>query len=209
MNHRHRDSANIAWQKNSELDLHARLTILKKRLRSGSNTGSFPTSPWSTEVAGSPPPACVQLAKKLQLTDIECEVLLLAAAIELDEEFYDLLAQCPQARGIPAATVSLACQLYGSSVWDAFSPNGTLRRLRLIEIQQSAGSPLIFSAIRVDERILNFLRGLNELDDRLLSVLQEWNPSARQIPLVKSLEQFASEIRERVAVGQGVQPVVQ
>src|SRR5262249_10275609 len=41
------------------------------------------------------------------------------------------------------------------------------RHWRLIEINQPGAQPLTTSALRADERIVNFLKGLNYLDDRL------------------------------------------
>src|SRR5262249_35111750 len=55
--------------------------------------------------------------------------------------------------------------------WEAVSPERPLRYWRLLEINQPAGRPLTTSALRADERIVNYLKGLHYLDDRLTPLL--------------------------------------
>ena len=54
---------------------------------------------------------------------------------------------------------------------EALSPERPLRYWRLIEINQPGSQPLTTSALRADERIVNYLKGLNYLDDRLAPLL--------------------------------------
>jgi hypothetical protein len=51
------------------------------------------------------------------------------------------------------------------------SPLRPLRHWRLVEINQQGNRPLTASALRADERAVNFLKGLSYLDDRLTAFL--------------------------------------
>ena len=64
-------------------------------------------------------------------------------------------------------------------------PIGLLRYWRLIEINQPGAQPLTASALRADERIVNYLKGLNTLDDRLttfISPIEAALPSDMALP---------------------------
>lgn len=114
-----------------------------------------------------PPPALVMLSRQFGLSRFEQEVLLLCVAMELDT---GLVALCARAQGDPNRpypTFALALTLFDEPAWDVLSPHRPLRYWRLIEITQPAGQPLTASPLRTDERIVNYLKGLNYLDDRL------------------------------------------
>lgn len=114
-----------------------------------------------------PPPALVMLAKRFGLTRFERSLLLLCAAIELDPHTAALCGRIngDALRSYP--TFALAMALFDDPHWDAISPERPLRYWQMIEINQPGGQPLTTSAVRADECILNFLKGLNYLDDRL------------------------------------------
>ncbi len=118
-----------------------------------------------------PPPAAIALSQRLGLSRFEREVLLLCAAIELDTRIAGL---CACVQGDPSQrypTFALALALFDEPTWDILSPEHPLRYWRLIEINQPGAQPLTTSPIRADERILNYLKGLNYLDDRLTPLL--------------------------------------
>ncbi|MGD8405175.1 MAG: ATP-binding protein [Anaerolineales bacterium] len=118
-----------------------------------------------------PPPALLILAQRLGLSRFEQELLLLCAAVELDTRIAGL---CAQAQGDPNRsypTFALGMALFDDPAWDALSPERPLRHWRLIEINQPGAQPLTTSPIRADERIVNYLKGLNYLDDRLTPLL--------------------------------------
>src|ERR1051326_3074584 len=112
------------------------------------------------------PPALVMLAQRLNLTSFERAVLLLCAAMELDTGMAALCAAA-QDPARPYPTFALALTVLENPAWEALSPDRPLRYWRLIEINQPGGQPLTTSALRADERIVNYLKGLNYLDDRL------------------------------------------
>ncbi|WP_375506026.1 ATP-binding protein [uncultured Nostoc sp.] len=118
-----------------------------------------------------PPPVLLLLSQKLDLSDFEQQVLLLCVAMELDPGIARLCARALDNSHQPYPTFALALSLFEQPTWDALSWERPLRYWRLIEIHQSGVQPLTTSGLRVDERILNYIKGLNSLDDRLVSLL--------------------------------------
>ena len=118
-----------------------------------------------------PPPALHILAQRLGLSRFEQELLLLCAAVELDTRIAGLCAGAQGDPNRPYPTFALGMALFDDPAWDALSPERPLRHWRLIEINQPGAQPLTTSPIRADERIVNYLKGLNYLDDRLTPLL--------------------------------------
>jgi ATPase family protein associated with various cellular activities (AAA)/winged helix domain-containing protein len=118
------------------------------------------------------PPALVLLARRFDLTAFERRVLLLAAAPELDTRIAALCARAQGDPGRPFPTFALALALFDEPSWDVLSPERPLRFWRLIEILQPAGQPLTAGALRADERIVNYVKGLNYLDERLAPLVR-------------------------------------
>ncbi len=117
------------------------------------------------------PPALVVLCKRLGLSRFERDVLLLCIALELDTRIAALCARAQDDPNKPYPTFALALALFDESAWDVLSPERPLRHLRLVEINQSGAQPLTTSPLRADERIVNYVKGLNYLDDRLASLV--------------------------------------
>lgn len=126
----------------------------------------------------SPPPALELLAVRLGLSEFERDTLLLCTAPDLDPAIANLLGTLQPASARGAPTFQLAQRVLDEPSWDALSPLRPLRYARLIEINQPGTTSLVTSALRADERVLNYLRGLNVLDERLSSVL---TPSAARV----------------------------
>ena len=140
----------------------------------------------------SPPPALEVLANRLGLNTFERDMLLLCAAVELDT---GMAALCGQAQDVPAPgeaprawpTFALGMSLFDDPSWDALSPDRPLRYWRLVEISQPGHTPLTVSPLRADERIVNFIKGVTYVEDRLIPFLtplplpshEEAPPSAR------------------------------
>jgi len=172
-----------SWMPNNEEYLAKALTWLRWRLR------KFAQLP-DTEIAGitekptaegvNPLPALILLSQKLGLSDFEQEILLLCVAMELDPGMARLCAKAQDNDHQPYPTFALALSLFDEPAWDALSWERPLRYWRLIEIHQSGVQPLTRSGLRVDERILNYVKGLNSLDNRLASLVmpletEEWD----------------------------------
>lgn len=118
-----------------------------------------------------PLPSLVQLSRQFGLTAFEQDTLLLGAALELDTRIASLCARAQDNSQRPFPTFALAMVLFDDPAWDILSPERPLRYWRLIEINQPHAQPLTTSALRVDERIVNAIKGLNYVDDRLSSLL--------------------------------------
>jgi hypothetical protein len=110
------------------------------------------------------PPALEALTSAFGLSAFESDLLLLCAGVELDAGFARLCAaaQRDQRR---CATFGLALAALPHPHWSAFSPAAPLRYWRLIEL--TPGETLIGSALRIDERVLHYLTGVDAFDDRL------------------------------------------
>jgi len=118
-----------------------------------------------------PPPALVVLSEQFGLSPFEQNVLLLCTAPELDTQIPTLCAQAQDNSNWGYPTFALALTCFEQPTWDALSPERPLRYWRFLEINQSSTQSLTISALRVDERIVNYIKGLNYLDDRLTSFL--------------------------------------
>ena len=140
-----------------------------------------------------PPPALVQLGQRLGLSEFEHHTLLLCAAMELDTRMGGLCAKAQRDPSRAYPTFALAFALFDQSTWDTLSPERPLRYWRLVEINQPSAQPLIASALKTDERIVNYIKGLNYLDDRLAPL---FTPVDRDAPLSPSQARTADALIE-------------
>jgi hypothetical protein len=145
-----------------------------------------------------PVPALIVLARRLGLSSFERNVLLLCAAMELDTSIASLCARAQPDPLRPYPTFALALTLFDTPTWDALSPERPLRYWRLIEINQPHGQPLTGSALRADERIVSYLKGLNYLDDRLVPLLSSLAAPADKNVLPPSQQRLADRICDRL-----------
>jgi len=118
-----------------------------------------------------PAPAMMLLSKRLGLTPFERNVLLLCIAMELDTSTAFLAARAHDDPSRPYPTFALALVAFDDAVWDAISPERPLLYWRLLEIAQGAGQPLTTSPLRADQRIVNYVKGLGHLDERIAPFL--------------------------------------
>ncbi|MFO7539811.1 MAG: ATP-binding protein [Chloroflexota bacterium] len=148
----------------------------------------------ATTEAVEPPPALLILARRLGLSRFEQEILLLCLGMELDTRLPALCAQAQDDPNRPFPTFALALALFDDPAWDALSPERPLRYWQLIEINQPGAQPLTTSALRVDERVLNYAKGLNYLDDRLAPLLAPFDVGQDDDPLPPSQETTVAQI---------------
>ncbi|MDN0075094.1 ATP-binding protein [Crenobacter sp. SG2303] len=134
-----------------------------------------PASALETARAAMPAPAAIdQLSDCFGLSAFERDVLLLCAGVEMDAQ---LAAQCTVVSGDfrrPGPTFGLALAALDEPHWSALAPVRPLRRWRLVEVEQVAG--VAQGRLRIDERILHYLAGVNYLDVRLGSLLRPLTP---------------------------------
>jgi hypothetical protein len=121
-------------------------------------------------------PSLKLLIERLGLSRFERNTLLLCAAAEFDTRAGELFARASGDSACAYATFALALSIFEEPAWDAMSPHRPLRYWRLIEINQPGSQSLTTSPLRADERIVNFIKGLNYLDDRLTTYLTPMEP---------------------------------
>jgi hypothetical protein len=134
-------------------------------------SGEAPAAPAKTQKDASPAaaPAIDVLTSLCGLSAFERDVLLLCAGVEMDSK---LAALCGEAQGYAQrnyATFGLAMAVLPSPHWSALAPSHPLRRFRLVDLDPAQG--LSAAPLRIDERILHYLAGVNLLDPRLQSLL--------------------------------------
>lgn len=152
----------------------------------------------AAEAATTPPPALALLGDRLGLSRFERDLLLLCAAIELDTR---LAARCARVQGPEHAypTFALAFALFDEPSWDALSPERPLRYWRLLEITQPGAHPLTTSPLRADERIVNYVKGLNYVDDRLAPLLAPLEADDGTTALPHSQQELVDRILARLS----------
>jgi hypothetical protein len=116
------------------------------------------------------PPALETLCSIFGLSSFERDLLLLCAGVELDSTVGSL---CAAVQGDPRRdypTFSLALAALPDTHWSALNPSSPLRRWHLIEIGN--GGKLTQSPLRIDERVLHYLTGVQYLDERLAGIVE-------------------------------------
>jgi hypothetical protein len=160
-----------------------------------------------------PPPALLLLGQRFDLSPFEQDLLLLCAGMELDLGLVNLCARAQQAlnQPHPYPSFGLALGLFDDPAWDVLSPERPLRYWQLIEINQPGAQPLLTSAIRIDERIANYLKGFNHLDDRLEPLLVPFEATPADAALSPSQQELAAGITDRIlsAIASHQPPVIQ
>ncbi len=156
-----------------------------------------------------PPPALVTLAQRFGLSQFERDALLLCAAVEFDPSFTSLYARAQGSTARTYPTFALALSALEKAEWEAVSAHRPLRYAHLIEVNQPGATPLTSSPLRADERVVDYLKGQNSLDERLSTLLALVDESEAQVS--ESQQAVADDILRRLgdAVTESVVPVVQ
>jgi len=157
-----------------------------------------------------PSPALILLSNALGLSEFDRHILALCTAMELNTRTADLCAKAQNNANKPYPTFALAFALFDDPDWGALSPHAPLRHWRLLEINQPGVQPLTGAALGADERIVNYLKGLNYLDDRLMPLLDpiQYESLAiqsdhRDEPLPHSQQQVLNNILEQLKHANG------
>jgi hypothetical protein len=214
-------TAQDSWQENNSRWLGAALAELRERLeefsqKSASANGAKPKSLSSapsqeTKQIAETSSALEVLSDRLGLSPFERNVLFLCVAMELDTRIADLCARAQDDPQKNFPTFALALALFDEPSWDALTPERPLRFWRLIEVSQLGGQPLTARALQADERIVNYVKGLNHLDERLSSLLSPLEISLDSIELAPSQQEIVRVIlrRWRQSAETGWLPAVQ
>jgi ATPase family associated with various cellular activities (AAA) len=127
-----------------------------------------------------PPAALDRLTGMFALSPFERSVLLLCAGVELDGRLADACAAAQRDPCKTCATFSLALAALPDAHWSALSRDRPLRHWRLVETQP--GATLVNAALRIDERILHLLAGVESSDERLDGIVTYMPPSSVAVP---------------------------
>ncbi|HWY03792.1 MAG TPA: AAA family ATPase [Candidatus Acidoferrum sp.] len=168
-------SSSSSWAEQNQAYLIAEFARLQHRLSTSEQIDAHKTTELETHVADSrsrmqPPPAIDLLSDLFALTAFERQLLLLCAGVEMDSR---LAERCAEVQGHPQktyVTFGLALGCLADSNWSALTPSRPLRRFRMLEVLP--GNNLTTAPLRIDERILHYLAGINVLDPRLESLLR-------------------------------------
>ncbi len=147
------------WNTVNQRELMAELADLRRLLRG---------EPGVTVTNSAP--ALDALSVRFGLSPFERRVVLLCAGMELEGDFAQECAAAPGAGGNPWPSFALALAAFPDAHWDALGNGGPLRHWHLLETIGTG--PLITSRLQLDERILFFITGIGQLDERLASLVE-------------------------------------
>jgi hypothetical protein len=170
----------VDWEAVNADFLKTTFAIVAKRLDALATDSSTPRAPprdWLTPRSDGATPALLQLRTTFDLSLFETATLALCAAHELDSSIGPMCARAMGDPSRPWPTFALALRAFESGSWDAVTADGPLRACRLLKIDRAIGQPLVQSALSCDERILDFLKGLNQLDGRLGPLVTPFAPT--------------------------------
>lgn len=137
--------------------------LLERAAATGGRAEDVAWPRWEGEAARAP--SLELLVQRFELTGFERDVLLLAAAIEMDGRFAELCARAPGSGGAHFPSFRLALASLPGGSWDALLSSSPLRRWELVRVEP--GADLSTARLQIDERILQHLLGLSEPDARL------------------------------------------
>ncbi|TDV48774.1 ATP-binding protein [Actinophytocola oryzae] len=182
------------WSAANHQHLAAALDTLTRRL-DPDRAEPLPGKAWTLPE----PPALDALRDGFGLTDFERDVLLLCAGVELDTDF---ARACAKAHGEPGrtwASFGLALSTLDNPHWGAVSPSAPLRACRLVTLSHPE-SPTA-GALRIEERVLHALVGLDYLDPAIAPLASSPPSATTDHPAVDALaRQWADPSTPHVAV---------
>jgi hypothetical protein len=191
------------WLEANQRLLGAEFARLRLRLAGQDEEGAR-TALGAATAALAQPAAIERLAGAFGLSAFERDLVLLAAGVEMDP---GLGALCGEAQGHPQRpwpTFALAAAALANPEWSALAPLRPLRRWRLLELDEA--SALASARIRIDERVLHFLAGLDYLDPRLAPLLR---PVEAADAMAASHAALRDAIAARLAQAPAPLPLVQ
>jgi hypothetical protein len=191
--------ATLDWVTANQAHLQAEFDLLAERIAAIAEAGPAPgEAEPALDAARAQLPAAAAIdavAGAFGLSAFERGLLLLAAGVEADPR---LSATCG------AATLELASAILADARWEALAPSAPLRRYRLVSL--STRSPLATAAVRIEERVLFHLMGVEAVEPALVPLVR----AHRAGPLVAdSHRAIAASIAGAWEPGRGGWPVIQ
>lgn len=162
-----------------------------------------PPRPSDRDVPGRADSALDFVCQTFGLSPFERQLLVLCAGVELEADLARYVAAATGTEGSPGhPTFALALAALPGSHWDAITPNRPLRRYQLVELGGEGGA--VYGRLRIPERVLHFLTGLQTPEPKLAGVLKLIDP-AKESDLAPSHRTIAQQVGEMWA---GEQPAV-
>jgi hypothetical protein len=166
---RHVDSTS-AMDANQQY-LIAEFARLKQRLTNGTNLPAACTASQTARgILAAPAPIDV-VSHRFGLSAFERDILLLCAGIEMDGELASCCAEHHAGLRRPLVTFALTLATLDGPHWSAITPAGALRRWRMIEVDEDVG--LTRGRLRIDERVLHYIAGIQYIDRRLQAFIRK------------------------------------
>ncbi len=178
--------------------------LLERRAAGAAGPEAVEPAVESFEIDGCPP-ALEALAAVFGLSPFERDVVMLAAGPELDAAFGALCAAAQGDARRTWPTFALALAALPEPHWSALSPQGALRYWRLLAVD--AGEGLASSPLRLDERVLHYLRGLEASDERLAGIVEPLPAARVLVPSHRAVAERLARAWARAAK-EGVPPPV-
>lgn len=185
------------WQKTNQQSLMIAIAQVRQALERKAGQTVNITKPPPTISQPSDNSALEQICHTFGLSTFERDILLMCAGIELDSSFAGLCAIAQGDPQKPYPTFSLALSTLEAAHWSALTPSAPLRQWRLIEV--GGGASLTHSPLRIDERILHYLAGVQHLDDRLIGIIQPIQETSSLVPSHQKLAQQLAETLSQTA----------
>jgi hypothetical protein len=167
------------WRAQNQAILHARIraihALLEKRLSKEESA-----APLTAIVPMAKPSAIAMVTEAFGLSAFEQSVLLLCAGVELD---HAIARTCGALQGDPhvrTATFGLALAALPEAHWSAITPSAPLRYRRLIDVLP--GPSLTTSPLRIEERVLHYLNGIDSDDPRLAGIVDRLEDDVELVP---------------------------
>jgi len=191
------------WSEANQRYLVAEFACLKLRLGAEGDPEAATANSENARVSLPGPAAIDTVAELFGLSAFERDLLLLVAGVEMDAELARLCAAAQGHSQRPNATFGIALAALDNPHWSALAALAPLRRWRLVEVDDSAG--LVSGKLRIDERILHYLAGVNYLDPRLQPLLR---PVATGSVMADAQRQIANAVLDRLQEKTAQNPVV-
>lgn len=180
-----RTEALTTWAEQNRLCLLREFSVLRRRLGDESTAEDREQRPEGMER----PAAIDALAAIFELSPFERGLLLLCAGAEMEPALAELCAQASGNSRRGFVTFGLAMSLLPDPHWSALAPCSPLRRYRLLSME--GGHGFTAAPLHIDERILHYIAGVNQMDQRLEGVV---SPRAGPEHLVEDHWRLAVEI---------------
>lgn len=177
------------WAVDSRRALRTHVTALAARLRALADSQTPPDDdPFDAVISDC---ALARLVAKFSLSRFERDLLVLTAGVEIDAELPALIAKLHGDARRTRPTLALALRGLAAGDWAALSPDGPLRRGRLLAIAE--GPVLTSRPLSVEEPVIQYLLGLPVLDPLLSGAV---DPLEAKLELTNGQQQAVTSLVE-------------